>query len=47
LERELPPERFEYRRIGTVHAHPGVQVTRGGTVMEFSHSGFDHFGGKT
>jgi thiamine-monophosphate kinase len=40
---ELPPERWGYRRIGLVRAAPGAQVLRGGTVMEFSHSGYEHF----
>jgi len=43
LERALPPARWEYRRIGTLRAAPAALVTRGGNVMEFSHSGFDHF----
>jgi thiamine-monophosphate kinase len=43
LERALPPARWQYRRIGTLSAAPAARVTRGGNVMEFSHSGFDHF----
>jgi thiamine-monophosphate kinase len=43
LARELPPERWNYRRIGVLRADTGVAVTRGGTVMEFSHSGYQHF----
>ena len=43
LERALPAARWNYRRIGTVCAAPGAVVTRGGTVMQFSHSGYDHF----
>jgi len=43
LERALPSERWRYRRIGVLRAAPGTSVTRGGTVMQFSHSGFDHF----
>ena len=43
LTRELPPERWKYRRIGVLRADTGVAVTRGGTVMEFSHSGYQHF----
>ena len=43
LERALPAQRWEYRRIGTLSAAPAAHVMRGGNVMEFSHSGFDHF----
>jgi thiamine-monophosphate kinase len=43
LARELPPERWNYRRIGVLRADPEVAVTRAGTVMEFSHSGYQHF----
>jgi thiamine-monophosphate kinase len=43
LARELPPESWNYRRIGVLRADAGVAVTRGGTVMEFSHSGYQHF----
>jgi thiamine-monophosphate kinase len=40
---ELPPERWGYTRIGTLRAASGVVVVRDGTVMEFSHSGYQHF----
>jgi thiamine-monophosphate kinase len=40
---ELPPQRWGYTRIGTVRADVGVVVVRDGTVMEFSHSGYQHF----
>jgi thiamine-monophosphate kinase len=40
---ELPPERWGYTRIGALRAAAGVEVVRDGTVMEFSHSGYDHF----
>jgi thiamine-monophosphate kinase len=43
LNRALPQERWDYRRIGTLREAAGVVVTRGGTVMQFSHSGFEHF----
>jgi thiamine-monophosphate kinase len=43
LARALPPQLWQYRRIGTLRAAPGAVVTRAGTVMQFSHSGFDHF----
>jgi thiamine-monophosphate kinase len=41
---ELPAERWGYTRIGTLRATPGAVVVRGGTVIEFSHSGYQHFG---
>jgi len=40
---ELPPQRWGYTRIGTVRADAGVVVVRDGTVIEFSHSGYQHF----
>jgi thiamine-monophosphate kinase len=40
---ELPPQRWGYRRIGSLCAAPGARVLRDGTVMEFSHSGYQHF----
>jgi thiamine-monophosphate kinase len=40
---ELPPERWGYRRIGTLRETPGADVLRDGAVMSFSHSGYDHF----
>jgi thiamine-monophosphate kinase len=43
LSAELPPQRWGYQCIGRVRATPGAQVLRAGTVMEFSHSGFEHF----
>ncbi len=43
LNAELPAERWGYRRIGALRGTPGAVVMRGGTVMEFSHSGFQHF----
>jgi thiamine-monophosphate kinase len=44
LCKELPPERWGYSLIGTLGAAPGAVVSKGGNVMEFSHSGYDHFG---
>jgi len=44
LERELPPAQWNYRCIGALRTAPGAAVMRGGTVMEFSHSGYQHFG---
>ncbi|TLZ53953.1 MAG: thiamine-phosphate kinase [Gammaproteobacteria bacterium] len=40
---ELPPERWGYTRIGALRAAPGAEVLREGTVMQFSHSGYQHF----
>lgn len=44
LERELPAAHWKYRHIGVLRAAPGAVVVRGGSVMEFSHSGYQHFG---
>ncbi len=43
LERALPPEQWNYRQIGVLRAAAGVVLTRDGTVMDFSHSGYQHF----
>ena len=43
LGAQLPPQRWGYTRIGTLRAAPGAVVQREGTVMEFSHSGYEHF----
>lgn len=43
LMAELPPERWGYTRIGTLREAAGADVLRDGTVMGFSHSGYDHF----
>jgi len=43
LQAELPPERWNYRRIGVLSETRGERVLRAGTVMEFSHSGYQHF----
>jgi thiamine-monophosphate kinase len=40
---DLPPERWGYTRIGVLREAPGAIVVRDGTVMEFSHSGYEHF----
>ncbi len=39
----LPPEQWGYRRIGELTDTGNVVVMRDGSVMQFSHSGFDHF----
>jgi thiamine-monophosphate kinase len=41
---ELPMERWGYARIGTLRASAGAVVVRDGSVIEFSHSGYQHFG---
>jgi thiamine-monophosphate kinase len=43
LRHNVPPQRWGYSCIGVLREAPGVVVTRGGSVIEFSHSGFDHF----
>jgi thiamine-monophosphate kinase len=43
LRHNLPPERWGYCCIGTLREAPGSVVTSGGSVIEFSHSGYDHF----
>jgi thiamine-monophosphate kinase len=40
---QLPPPEWCYTRIGALRAAPGAVVVRDGTVMEFSHSGYEHF----
>jgi len=40
---DLPPERWGYTRIGALRAAPGAEVLREGAVMQFSHSGYQHF----
>jgi thiamine-monophosphate kinase len=45
MTRELPPGQWGYTAIGVLGEAPGTVVTRGGTVMDFSHSGWDHFAG--
>lgn len=44
MMRALPPEQWSYRRIGTLTISSGARVLRDGIVMDFSHSGWDHFG---
>ena len=40
---QLPPQDWRYTRIGALRAAPGASVVGDGTVMEFSHSGYQHF----
>jgi thiamine-monophosphate kinase len=44
MTQELPPAQWSYTAIGMLTEASGAVVTRGGSVMEFSHSGWDHFG---
>jgi thiamine-monophosphate kinase len=44
LRQELPPERWGYSPIGIVREAAGAVVLKDGNVMEFAHSGYDHFG---
>jgi thiamine-monophosphate kinase len=43
LRHNLPPQTWGYCCIGTLRADRGVVVTSHGNVIEFSHSGYDHF----
>ena len=40
---QLPAQQWHYTRIGALRAAPGTVVVRDGSVMEFSHSGYEHF----
>jgi thiamine-monophosphate kinase len=43
LLRGLPPEEWTYHRVGKLTSRAGAVVERGGSVIEFSHCGYDHF----
>jgi len=43
LQADLPPAAWSYTHIGTLVEQPGARVLRNGNVMDFAHSGFDHF----
>ena len=43
LTAQLPPQEWRYARIGRLRTESGAVVVRDGTVMEFSHSGYEHF----
>jgi thiamine-monophosphate kinase len=43
LESELPPQQWGYTRIGVLREAAGAAVMREGAVIEFSHSGYQHF----
>jgi len=40
---EVPPQDWRYTRIGSLRSEGGAVVVRDGAVMEFSHSGYQHF----
>jgi thiamine-monophosphate kinase len=44
VRHNLPPQRWGYHCIGVLQAQPVTEVTEHGNVIEFSHSGYDHFG---
>lgn len=44
LRHNLPAELRSYSHIGMLREQPGSAVVRDGSVMDFSHSGYDHFG---
>jgi thiamine-monophosphate kinase len=44
LSQQLPPQLWGYARIGELRPDPGPLVVRDGSVMQFSHSGYQHFG---
>jgi thiamine-monophosphate kinase len=43
LRHNLPPDKWGYCCIGTLREAAGSVVTDNGNVIEFSHSGYDHF----
>jgi thiamine-monophosphate kinase len=43
LRHNLPPQRWGYCCIGALREVSGTVVTHQGNVIEFSHSGYDHF----
>ena len=43
LQAQLPAQRWGYARIGVLVPGGGARVTCRGSVMEFSHSGYQHF----
>ena len=44
LRHNLPPKRWGYSCIGSLSEASGTVVRHHGSVIEFSHSGYDHFG---
>lgn len=43
LLRDLPADEWGYTRVGALRREPGAVVKREGSVIDFSHCGFDHF----
>jgi thiamine-monophosphate kinase len=43
LRHNLPPDKWGYCCIGTLREATGSIITDNGNVIEFSHSGYDHF----
>ncbi|HEY3786375.1 MAG TPA: thiamine-phosphate kinase [Steroidobacteraceae bacterium] len=43
LQHNLPPQKWGYTRIGMLRETAGAVVTSAGSVIEFAHSGFEHF----
>jgi thiamine-monophosphate kinase len=43
LQHNLPPRRWGYCCIGSLRETPGAVVTSGGSVIDLSHSGYEHF----
>ncbi len=43
LTKDLPPDEWRYRRIGTLRSEPGAVAELRGSVIDFSHQGYDHF----
>jgi thiamine-monophosphate kinase len=46
LLHDLPPGEWGYTRIGQLVREPRTAVMRGGSVIDFSACGFDHFAGR-
>ena len=44
LAQQLPSQLWGYSRIGVLRAPAGALLLREGSVMQFSHSGYQHFG---
>jgi thiamine-monophosphate kinase len=43
LSQDLPADEWRYRRIGALRSAPGAVVELSGSVIDFSHHGYDHF----
>jgi thiamine-monophosphate kinase len=42
---QMPPERWGYRRIGSLRQAPGIDLVRDGAAVRLPPSGYDHFAG--